>query len=131
MLNSLETVREYWSADVFGLDSAVFDSFLQRECDNAFRRLARWVGRAAIDDAALETPADQDRADALRSAEIELIHIQMINQLWRDKCAGQERDIQFPSGMRITLQAFTAEDCTALISDHVSRAENMALEYLV
>ncbi|HRZ28890.1 MAG TPA: hypothetical protein P5295_18910, partial [Spirochaetota bacterium] len=103
MLNAPGTVKEYWSADVFGLDSAVFDSFLQRECDNAFRRLTRWVGRAAIDDAALETPGDPERAEAIKAAEIELIHIQMINQLWRDKCAGQERDIQFPSGMRITL----------------------------
>jgi len=139
MLNDLSVIKGYWPGDVLNNDDldivreekTAYDLFLEREVKTVTRRLKKWCGSEALVDAGLETPVDQDRADALKDSELELIHVSIMEQLWRDKCAGAERDIQLPSGMRITLQAFSGDDCRNIISAHLNKAESMVLDYLI
>lgn len=138
MLNDLEEIKRLWPGDVLNMDDeeivkddkTAYDLYLEREGLKIKRRLVNWVGAAAYEDAALTTPSDPDRSDALKDAELELFHANIMEKLWRDKSAGAERDVQLPSGMRISLQVFSSDEYRAIIEAHVSNAGDMITEYI-
>ncbi len=140
MLNSISDIKTLWPGDALNLDDVTvvqtdpdktsYDLFLENEGDRIRRRLIKWVGADAYDDASSGDPSDTDRADALKEAEFELFHINIMEKLWRDKSAGVERDIQLPSGMRITLQAFSGDDYKNIISTHLAEAQRAVMEYI-
>lgn len=56
----------------FDIDPDMADKRITPHVGSASRRLKKWVGAEAYADALLETPADADRAEDLRSAEAHL-----------------------------------------------------------
>lgn len=140
MLNSKDEIRSYWppeNADIDdetrigGTTKTAYDLFIETTIKAVARRLKKWIGTEAYDDAIRETPVNPERAEAVKEAELQLIHIEFIEKLWRDKSAGAERDVQFPSGMRITLEAFSFEAYMEIIRTHVGNADRAVMEYIL
>jgi len=139
MLNSSTDIKAMWQGDALNIDDSkldansltAYDRFLEKEAVKVGRRLKSWIGEAAYTDAALPSPADSDRAECIKESEMELMHVAVMEKLWRDKSAGVERDIQLPSGTRITLQAFNSDDHINIIKAHLANAERAVLDYLI
>ncbi len=127
MLNDIKHIKELWPGEALniddeepGKDGTAYDQFIKDTAGKIRRRLVKLVGAEAMADAEKSEPADQARKDCIKDAELELFHVLFIEKIWRDKSAGAERDIQLPSGMRITLEAFS--DYEKIIQTHVGNA---------
>jgi hypothetical protein len=138
MISSLESIKQFWSGDSLDIDDAekdengktAFDRFLLSAADDVAKRLRRWVGKESFADAVLQAPADPDRKDAIAEAEINLLHAAILDHLMRIAASGVEKDISLPSGSRISLKDWAAEDYKAQIEDYTGRANRAVLEYL-
>lgn len=139
MLNTLADIKTIWQGDAIHIDDSVpdenhksaFDRFIEREGAAITRRLGKWVGAAAIADAAQSEPVDPDRAQALREAEMSLIHAAMITQMLRANSVGVETDVTLPSGFRLSLSVFTREDYEEAITMCVQDAYTAAVEWIL
>jgi hypothetical protein len=137
MLNAITDIKDLWSGDALNIDDTVkdendktaFDRYLEKEGKKIKRRLIAWVGQEAYNDALLGTPLDQSRKDSLQEAEEDLFHVTLIEKLWRDKSAGAEREVTFPSGMRIALQAFNTDEYEKIINAHTQSADQVLQDY--
>lgn len=135
MLNKIEDIKSLWipeELDVNEDDSgnSDYDKLINRFERNVKWRMIDLVGVDAYTDASHEMPDDQMRAEKLREAEKEFFEIQCLEFIWRQKASGAERDVQMPSGFRITLQAFGSDDYISMIKMHVKNAERFLGDYL-
>lgn len=124
MINTLEDIRDLWSPDDLGIDdtddsSGVtrFERFLVKNCDRAERRVRKLVPWSIADAAGEE----------VKAAEIEFLHVFILEHLWHMKASGFEREIRMPGGFQVSLQAFNSEEYERLTAAHISNAERELL----
>jgi hypothetical protein len=103
--------------------------FIDVHFPEAKRRLIRWVGQTAYDDACLVTPTDADRAQAIKDAEAHLvIHLGIVG--WSERL-GPQGNVQSgkdgDSGS-FSLKAFS--DVNARSQGHLEQAEECLAGYL-
>ncbi|MBN2435586.1 MAG: hypothetical protein JXK07_10015 [Spirochaetes bacterium] len=130
MINSMDDIRLYWTAELLDILPADFEQYCARAARRARQRIIKCIGREAMQDAESESPENPERAEAVKDAEIEFMHVYVLEHLWRQKAAGAERDIQLPNGLRVTLQAVSGDDFKHLIQTHVANAETTLAEYI-
>lgn len=130
MINSMDDIRLYWTAELLDILPVDFEQYCARAARRARQRIITCIGRDAMQDAESGNPENQERAETIKDAEIEFMHVYILEHLWRQKAAGAERDIQLPNGMRVTLQAVSGDDFTQLIQTHMKNAETVLSEYI-
>ena len=131
MINSLEDIKAaILKADALSLSETEFEKFISNSVSKVEMRLTNLVGEYVVADAKNETPSYVFRANAVKHAEIEFIQIEVLMKLWELKSAGAERDVQFPDGSRIVLQAFGSDDYERFINAHIMSAERYLMDFM-
>ncbi len=139
MLTDIQDIRAAWPGDALGLDDAVkddtgktaYERFVETEAARIERRLRGWVGADSYADAGSETPADPDRAAAIREAERSLVDAAMTGQMARVAVTGVEKDITLPSGTRLSIALYSREDYERTLQMFADAAYCAVAEYLV
>jgi len=130
MLNDIQTIQLYWPAAALNLSEDAFTAFLNHEDMYIERRLKQWVGQEAYEDAKQANPANPLRANTLKEAELNLIHVSCLYKLWRDSGMGTEKSVSLPSGMRVDLSRLNESEYKILIQSYLDEAYRICEEYI-
>lgn len=137
MVNNLNDIKSLFVPDMLGVsddapegEKSEYVKLLESWDVKIHLRLMTLIGATAYEDAGAETPTDELRSLAVKEAEKEFFQISALELLWRQKAEGAERDIQMPSGFRITLQAFGSEDYERLIGNYLSNVNRLLADFI-
>jgi hypothetical protein len=118
----------------FNVPTQVPDEALEFCIDNAARMLRSWVGTDTYDDAESEDPTDNDRAEALASAEsyLSMYHALLSTgaRMRANGVVGSEQDAAGPMNGTVINQYYKPSELIALRKEYFQAAESLAAIYL-
>jgi hypothetical protein len=118
----------------FDIAAQIKDERLTFCIENASRTLRSWVGSDAYEDAASDTPDDEDRASALVAAEnyLSMYHA-LLNtgaHIRKDGIVKSEQDAAGPMGGNIVNQFYSPDELIKMRKEYFQQAEVLAAEFL-
>lgn len=133
MLNGVERITAVMPADAAGFESdEAFGVYLAEEAKAIRRRLIRWVGAEAYNDATLGAPTDPDRADAVKDAEYFLLLAALTLKINMDASSGAiASDFKTPSGLSVSMDISTTEGRMELVDYLTQKADSMIEDWKV
>jgi hypothetical protein len=118
----------------FAIASQILPAQLTPCVEDASRMLRKWVGAAVYEDAASETPDDEDRASALFSAETYLsMYFALLNtgaRIRKDGVVKSEQDAAGPLGGNIVNQFYSPDELIKLRRQYYETAESVAADFM-
>jgi hypothetical protein len=118
----------------FDIAGQIKDGRLTFCIENASRTLRSWVGADAYDDAASDTPDDEDRASALVASELYLsMYHALLNtgaRIRKDGIVKSEQDAAGPVGGNIVNQFYSPDELIKMRKEYFQQAEVLAAEFL-
>jgi hypothetical protein len=117
----------------FDIASQIKDARLTFCIENAGRTLRSWVGADAYDDAASETPDDEDRASALVASELYLsMYHALLNtgaRIRKDGIVKSEQDAAGPIGANIVNQFYSPDELIKMRKEYYSQQRYLLLSF--
>ena len=125
MLVTAEDIR----ARVNFLDADIADPQIDPHIKCAARRLKRWVGETAYDDAGADNPSDTDRADDLQNAEAALtLHFLLLWLNTNITPRGQVKTAKSEGSVEV--QYFAPADVAKMSELFFGQAEELCRDYM-
>lgn len=132
-----QEILDLYPAVVLDLDDTEKDSNENTACDRfielskkeAARKLRRWVGSFAFDDALLETPEDEQRAQEIAFSFKQLVHAACLHRVMHVKQSGAIVETQSPGGSKVKFSDWSDESFRKEIAHFTHDAFMAVLEY--